>query len=385
MRYQDPSNPTDSASSSPRPRSSPRWRRCSRSPTRPRSWSRCRSPSARAAWSARPSPTRRHRPEHHRRGQLGPLRGHRTGAAGRRRRRAVRLGGHGRERQHRSRRTRPRPRPPAPMPAPPSDPPHLTTSSPPRPRHPPASGATRKEPPTMLRSLFSGISGLRVNQTMLDVTGNNIANANTIGFKSSSTIFQDTLSQTHGRRHRPQRRRGPGRHQPDAGRPRRTARRDLDELQPGFGPGHRPVDRPDDPGRRHVRRAEGHRADLHPRRLLHLRRGRHPGHPDRRPGPGLPVRRRRQPDPARRPGPQPGQHRARDPGRRGDDVVQHRRRRQDHRHLRRRRAARARPDRDRQLRQPDGSGEGRRDRPSARPQLRRRRESGSPARTATAP
>ena len=47
----------------------------------------------------------------------------------------------------------------------------------------------------MLRSLFAGISGLRVNQTMLDVTGNNIANANTIGFKSSTTVFSDTLSQ----------------------------------------------------------------------------------------------------------------------------------------------------------------------------------------------
>jgi flagellar hook protein FlgE len=47
----------------------------------------------------------------------------------------------------------------------------------------------------MLRSLFAGISGLRVNQFMLDVTGNNIANANTIGFKSSQTVFQDTLSQ----------------------------------------------------------------------------------------------------------------------------------------------------------------------------------------------
>ena len=47
----------------------------------------------------------------------------------------------------------------------------------------------------MLRSLYSGISGLRANQTMLDVAGNNIANANTIGFKSSSTVFQDTLSQ----------------------------------------------------------------------------------------------------------------------------------------------------------------------------------------------
>ncbi|HET7327449.1 MAG TPA: flagellar hook-basal body complex protein [Nocardioidaceae bacterium] len=47
----------------------------------------------------------------------------------------------------------------------------------------------------MLRSLFSAISGLRVNQTMLDVTGNNIANANTAGYKSSQTVFQDTLSQ----------------------------------------------------------------------------------------------------------------------------------------------------------------------------------------------
>ncbi|GAA1907744.1 flagellar hook-basal body complex protein [Lapillicoccus jejuensis] len=47
----------------------------------------------------------------------------------------------------------------------------------------------------MLRSLFAGISGLRVNQTALDVTGNNIANASTVGFKSSGFVFQDTLSQ----------------------------------------------------------------------------------------------------------------------------------------------------------------------------------------------
>jgi flagellar hook protein FlgE len=47
----------------------------------------------------------------------------------------------------------------------------------------------------MLRSLYSGISGLRAHQTMLDVTGNNIANVNTAGFKGSSTQFQDTLSQ----------------------------------------------------------------------------------------------------------------------------------------------------------------------------------------------
>jgi flagellar hook protein FlgE len=47
----------------------------------------------------------------------------------------------------------------------------------------------------MLRSLYSGISGLRSHQTMLDVTGNNIANVNTAGFKSSTVQFQDTLSQ----------------------------------------------------------------------------------------------------------------------------------------------------------------------------------------------
>jgi flagellar hook protein FlgE len=47
----------------------------------------------------------------------------------------------------------------------------------------------------MLRSLFTGISGLRTHQQMMDVTGNNIANVNTTGFKSSTAVFQDTLSQ----------------------------------------------------------------------------------------------------------------------------------------------------------------------------------------------
>lgn len=47
----------------------------------------------------------------------------------------------------------------------------------------------------MLRSLFAGISGLRSHQTMLDVTGNNIANVNTTGFKASAVQFQDSLSQ----------------------------------------------------------------------------------------------------------------------------------------------------------------------------------------------
>ncbi|MCW2637610.1 MAG: flgE [Blastococcus sp.] len=47
----------------------------------------------------------------------------------------------------------------------------------------------------MLRSMFSAISGLRAHQTKMDVTGNNIANVNTVGYKGSQTVFQDTLSQ----------------------------------------------------------------------------------------------------------------------------------------------------------------------------------------------
>ena len=47
----------------------------------------------------------------------------------------------------------------------------------------------------MLRSLFSGISGLRAHQQMLDVTSNNIANVNTVGYKTSQVVFEDTLSQ----------------------------------------------------------------------------------------------------------------------------------------------------------------------------------------------
>jgi flagellar hook protein FlgE len=56
----------------------------------------------------------------------------------------------------------------------------------------------------MLRSLYSGISGLRAHQTMMDVTGNNISNVNTVGYKTAQTIFQDTLSQLVAPAGRPQ-------------------------------------------------------------------------------------------------------------------------------------------------------------------------------------
>lgn len=48
----------------------------------------------------------------------------------------------------------------------------------------------------MMPSLFSGVSGLKSHQTRMNVIGNNIANVNTTGFKSSRTTFADTLSQT---------------------------------------------------------------------------------------------------------------------------------------------------------------------------------------------
>jgi len=48
----------------------------------------------------------------------------------------------------------------------------------------------------MMRSLFSAVSGLKNSQTAMDVIGNNISNVNTVGFKSSRTIFQDIYSQT---------------------------------------------------------------------------------------------------------------------------------------------------------------------------------------------
>ncbi|HKP98045.1 MAG TPA: flagellar hook-basal body complex protein [Fibrobacteria bacterium] len=47
----------------------------------------------------------------------------------------------------------------------------------------------------MLRSLYASISGLRNHQTRMDVIGNNIANVNTTGYKSSRVTFEESLSQ----------------------------------------------------------------------------------------------------------------------------------------------------------------------------------------------
>ncbi|BAI81175.1 flagellar hook protein FlgE [Deferribacter desulfuricans SSM1] len=48
----------------------------------------------------------------------------------------------------------------------------------------------------MLRSLYAGITGLNEHQKSMDVIGNNIANVNTVGYKTSRIVFQDLLFQT---------------------------------------------------------------------------------------------------------------------------------------------------------------------------------------------
>jgi flagellar hook protein FlgE len=47
----------------------------------------------------------------------------------------------------------------------------------------------------MMRSMFAAISGLKTHQIMMDVTANDIANVNTIGYKASRTTFKDSLAQ----------------------------------------------------------------------------------------------------------------------------------------------------------------------------------------------
>ncbi|WML56334.1 flagellar hook-basal body complex protein [Neobacillus sp. PS2-9] len=47
----------------------------------------------------------------------------------------------------------------------------------------------------MLKSLYSGVSGMKGFQTKLDIIGNNVANVNTVGFKKSRVMFQDIINQ----------------------------------------------------------------------------------------------------------------------------------------------------------------------------------------------
>ena len=83
----------------------------------------------------------------------------------------------------------------------------------------------------MMPAMYAAISGLEAHQTMLDVTANNLANVDTIGYKAQRTTFVDELSQLiagGSGRQRHQRR-----HQPDAGRPRRPGRLDRQHHAAG--------------------------------------------------------------------------------------------------------------------------------------------------------
>ncbi len=100
----------------------------------------------------------------------------------------------------------------------------------------------------MMRGMFTAISGLKQHQTMLDVTANDIANVNTIGYKSSRVTFQDTLTQLQRgavRREHQHRRLERG-----AGRPRRRAGLDRQPDDRRRAADHRPPAGRRDPGRR---------------------------------------------------------------------------------------------------------------------------------------
>lgn len=60
----------------------------------------------------------------------------------------------------------------------------------------------------MMRSLFSGVSGLKNHQTRMDVVGHNISNVNTYGYKTQRVTFQDMLSQTMSGASKPEENRG---------------------------------------------------------------------------------------------------------------------------------------------------------------------------------
>src|SRR4030095_4530961 len=95
-------------------------------------------------------------------------------------------------------------------------------------------------------SFSAGLSGLNANSVYLNVIGNNLANINTIGFKSSAVTFIDLVSPT-------------------------TRGSQVAGVQPGRHREHGRADQRGDPGRRLLRGQEsGRSAVLHARRQLQL-------------------------------------------------------------------------------------------------------------------
>ena len=77
---------------------------------------------------------------------------------------------------------------------------------------------------TMMAGMYAAISGLDANQAMLNDTANDLANVNTVGYKSASVTFADSLTQVIARSLRPDEHQR--RHQPGADRARRAGQRD---------------------------------------------------------------------------------------------------------------------------------------------------------------
>ena len=100
----------------------------------------------------------------------------------------------------------------------------------------------------MMRGMFAAISGLKTHQVMLDVTANDIANVNTIGYKSSRMTFQDSLTQL--QRGASGADGGNGGSNAAAGRPRRAARLDRQPDDQRRAAVDRQPARRRDPGRR---------------------------------------------------------------------------------------------------------------------------------------
>ena len=98
----------------------------------------------------------------------------------------------------------------------------------------------------MMRGMYSAISGLKTHQITLDVTANDLANVNTVGYKAARTTFKDSLHPDPARRRRLRRRLR--RRQPGPGRPRR-ARSARSTTSWPTAPSRRPATRSTSPSR----------------------------------------------------------------------------------------------------------------------------------------
>ena len=94
----------------------------------------------------------------------------------------------------------------------------------------------------MIRSMFTAISALNLHQTYLDVISDNLANANTTGYKSSRVVFQDQFAQIMSSGSAPTNQYRW--YQPHPGRSGCETRIYLPGLYPGYAAKHRPQYRP---------------------------------------------------------------------------------------------------------------------------------------------